>query len=99
MKPKYLSLSEQKICTQWFVVPSIGIVLAFGINFYNDFLKKQKTAELIGHELLLIGWPNGTNVLWENSDPTLKINLKELVEAYHAFHIGIDLYYAKAGSC
>ena len=99
MRPNYTKLTEQKINSQWFVVPSAFLVLAYGKDFYKDYLQKQKAAELKGHELEVIGWPNGTTALWERPDPTKKINVEKLVAAYYAFHNFIDLYYAKAGSC
>ena len=75
------------------------LVLAYGKDFYKDYLQKQKVAELKGHKLEVIGWPNVTTALWERPDPTKKINVEKLVAAYHVFHNVIDLYYTKAGSC
>jgi hypothetical protein len=78
-------LTDQQIGATMFELPPLGLTLAFGPNIANALIKTRQVAESDGSELHFYGWPDGTTISWERTEPHLPLDIDGTVRCYHRF--------------
>ena len=80
-------LSEEQIRTTYFVVPPALIELLvrpFMGDWLADYvLEQRKLSETTGGATDLIGWPDGTTIVWTRPDAKKPIDVDKLVTGYY----------------
>lgn len=80
------NLTPAQIRTTFFVVPALGIQLAYGQKFFCGFATQKEALQAMGGDLLLIGWPDGTTVQYSRPIENLPIDAEDLAGMYRQFH-------------
>lgn len=76
------NLTPEQIRSTFFVVPDLGIAMAYGAKFFKEFQARRTTFREKGGDLLLIAWPDGTTLIYERPDPLKAFDVEDLAAFY-----------------
>ena len=93
----FKKLTENEIRTQWFQLP-FEILSCLGMEVAQIIMERYYDTEANGEVLLLIGWPNGTQILIAQPEGE-PIDVDMLLIEYLEFHFSYDGAYEGRYSC
>ncbi len=78
-------LTDEQIRSTMFEIPDLGLVLAFGPEIASNMIEARRLVAAQGNELSYFGWPDGTTLSWERTNPQQPLDRDGLVRAYKRF--------------
>ena len=75
-------LTDEQVKTRYFVVPDLIVGMVFGDRFLRIVRETRRALEAQGHALHVIGWPDGTTMLYEIIDGREPIDPENLLATY-----------------
>jgi hypothetical protein len=78
-------LTDEQIRTTFFEIQDVGLVLAYGPEITNQLLAYRRFVEAHGHKLRFFGWPDGTTVSCEITEPNVPLDVDYLILLYKRF--------------
>lgn len=78
-------LSDEQIRSTMFEIPDLGLILAFGPQIGDEMIRARRVVATRGNQLCYFGWPDGTTVSWERTDPKQPLDIDGIVRTYKRF--------------
>lgn len=85
------SLSEAEIRTQYLVISPALMRTFLDAEFIAYVDEERRITEANGGALDLIGWADGTTILWTRPTPSTPIDVEDLVSHYKAAKLAYNI--------
>lgn len=80
-------LTPEQIRMTYFVVPDLGIALAYGPVGFKAFVARKESLRGKGGDLILIAWPDATMLELKRPDANQELDVEEVAAFYYLFHV------------
>lgn len=76
-------LSPQQVRTTYFIAPSFFASLALGGEGAQEYERRRALLQAQGRDLHIVGWPDGTTVLYEQAAAGMAFDVDLLLDLYN----------------